>query len=267
MTETVASNGDPRGCPVGQGSVGRDGLDRPKMPRHVAIIPDGNRRWAARENIPLAVAYELAERVFFATAEQCFRSGVEWLTFFTFSKENWQRGQDEVHYLIGGDDSLLYRAATRRTAEIHERNIRFMVLGDYEKGIAPNAQQAIRETEELTKNNSAGTLVCAVNYGGQQELVRAAELAASAGLAASADAGRSSALSIESFSKYLYIPEMPPVDLLIRTSGERRISNYMLWHLAYAEIMFLDVLWPDFDRASLANCFEQFGAIGRRYGR
>jgi undecaprenyl diphosphate synthase len=256
MSETVASHAGSRGDSAGQHMP-----DQSNAPRHVAIIPDGNRRWAAREGLPLAAAYERAEQIFFATAEYCFKSGVEWLTIFTFSKENWRRGQDEVQYLIGGDDSLLYRAATRRADEIHARNIRLMVLGDYDTGIAENAREAVRKAEELTKNNSAATLVCAVNYGGQQELVRAAELASAEG------AERSAALSIESFSKCLYIPEMPPVDLLIRTSGERRISNYMLWHLAYAEIMFLDELWPDFNLASLKDCFDRFSETSRRYGR
>jgi undecaprenyl diphosphate synthase len=234
--------------------------DHRSIPRHIAIIPDGNRRWGDRENVPHAAAYERAERVVFATAEECRKIGVEWLTFFVFSKENWQRDHDEVQYLVAGDDSLVYRIATRRAAEIHARNIRFMALGDYETGIADNARRAVLDAETLTKNNTAATLVMAINYGGQQELIRAAALAA-------ASNDQATELSTESFTKYLYIPEMPPVDLLIRTSGERRISNYLLWHLAYAEIIFLDVLWPDFSRAHLQSCLDQFSARNRRFGR
>jgi undecaprenyl diphosphate synthase len=250
------------------GETTDSGIERPqrgsrRIPSHIAIIPDGNRRWGDLENVPRAVAYERAERVVFATAEACRKLGVKWLTFFMFSSENWKRKHDEVQYLVSGDDSLLYRIASRRAAELHAKNIRFLALGDCssESGIAANAREAIFDAEKLTKDNTGPTLVLAVNYGGQQELVRAAALAAAAG------AGGPSDLTVQSFQNFLYVPEMPPVDLLIRTSGERRVSNYMLWHLAYAELIFLDVLWPDFNAEHLESCLDQYDRRNRRFGR
>ena len=183
------------------------------------------------------------------------------MTFFLFSNENWKRDYDEVEYLVSGDNSLLYRMAKQRTEEIHARNIRFKIIGEYFTSIAPNARAALRETQELTKDNTGPTLVMAIDYGGQQELLRAASLAAADGSPHRPD------WSVESFAKYFYIPEMPPVDLLIRTSGERRVSNYMLWHLAYAELMFLDVLWPDFNASHLEECIGRYRTVNRRFGK
>jgi undecaprenyl diphosphate synthase len=234
----------------------------PKLPRHVAIIPDGNRRWATREGVPRAIAYERGERVVFATAEACRLLGIEWLTVFTFSCENWNRDYSEVQYLVSGSDSLLYRIANRRAAEMHAKNCRFLVLGDVgpDSGIAEDAREALAATENLTKNNTGPKLVLAVNYGGQQELVRAASLAAAS------PEGAAGALTVDSFNRFLYLPDMPPVDLLIRTSGERRLSNYLLWHLAYAELSFLDILWPDFKQAHLEECLSQYANRSRRFG-
>ena len=196
----------------------------------------------------------------FATVEACHQLGIKWLTFFVFSTENWKRDYAEIQYLVGGDNSLLYRIATRRAHEMYARNIRFKLMGERSKGVADNALAAVYETEQLTRNNTGLTLVIAVDYGGRQELVRAASLAAKAGANGWSD-------SPESFKQFLYIPEMPDIDLLIRTSGERRISNYMLWQMAYAELIFVDVLWPEFNRSHLDQCLSAFSATERRFGR
>jgi undecaprenyl diphosphate synthase len=231
-------------------SVGR------RVPRHIAVIPDGNRRWGDRNGMPRAAAYEQGERIIFATAEACIARGIEWLTFFVFSTDNWHRDKEEVEYLVGGDSSLLYRMMRRRAQQIHKRNVRFRVIGERSSGIAGNALDALYETEQLTCRNTGLNLVMAINYGGREELVRAARLAA--GVATEEEA---------ELARHLYLAEMPDVDLLIRTSAEQRISNYLLWQLAYAQFTFSDVLWPDFSEAELDRCLSAYAASDRRFGR
>lgn len=236
-------------------------MDEPaRRLRHIAIIPDGNRRWAVKEDLPRAVAYEAGERTIFATTQACLDRGVEWLTFFLFSTENWERDTAEVNYLVGGDRSLLYRMMRRRAQEIHARNIRFRVIGERSSAVALNALEAVEETEELTRENTGLNLVMAINYGGRQELLRAARLAAQR-------RGTAYPWSVEDVGRHLDLPEMPDVDLLIRTSGDQRISNYLLWQLAYAELRFVEVLWPDFNDTHLDSCLQSFRLTERRFGR
>jgi undecaprenyl diphosphate synthase len=229
------------------------------VPRHVAIIPDGNRRWGDRQGLPRAAAYEQGERTIFAATEACRQRGVQWLTFFVFSTENWRRDREEIEYLVSGDSSLIYRMMRRRGSQMHERNIRFHVIGESE-GIAPNAMEALRETEDLTRNNTGLNLVMAINYGGRQELVRAVSRLVEGGFAGER-------LDEMAIHNHLYLPDMPDVDLLIRTSGERRLSNYLMWQLAYAELVFLDVLWPEFDASHLESALSLFTATHRRFGQ
>jgi len=234
-----------------------------RLPRHIAVIPDGNRRWGDRKGLPRAAAYEQGERIIFATAEACHVRGIEWLTFFVFSTDNWQRDKQEVEYLVGGDSSLLYRMMRRRARQIHARNIRFRVIGERTSNIADNALEALYETEQLTQRNTGMNLVMAINYGGREELIRAARLAA----AVTSDGGSDRQAGPDCLSPYLYLPEMPDVDLLIRTSAEQRVSNYLLWQLAYAQFAFLDALWPDFSEADLERCLAAYAASERRFGR
>lgn len=234
-----------------------DGAARPL--RHLAVIPDGNRRWGVREELPRAAAYEAGERTIFATTQACIDRGVEWLTFFLFSTENWARDAAEVEYLVGGDRSLLFRMMRNRAREIHARNIRFRLIGDRVSDVAANALEAVAETEDLTKDNTGLNLVMAVNYGGRQELVRAAQRAAR-------EHGTDRPWTVDDIGTELFLPEMPDVDLLIRTSGDRRISNYLLWQLAYAELRFVDALWPDFNETHLDDCLASFRTVERRFG-
>ncbi len=237
----------------------RASQDGVSVPGHIAIIPDGNRRWGDREGLPRAAAYERSERVVYATVEACLKLGVEWVTFFIFSTDNWKRERPEVEHLVAGNDSLLYRMTKTRAAELHARNIRCRVMGELTR-VAPDAAAAVREVEALTANNTAMTLVMAVDYGGRQELVRAVRLALERN-------HNGAEFSVEHLRRLLYVPDMPDIDLVIRTSGERRLSNYMLWQMAYAEIMFIDVLWPDFNRSHLDQCIAAYSSTSRRFGR
>ncbi len=243
-TETAAE------LPAEQAPVASAG----RVPRHIAVIPDGNRRWGDQNGIPRAAAYEQGERIIFATAEACIARGIEWLTFFVFSTDNWHRDKQEVEYLVGGDSSLLYRMMRRRAQQIHKRNVRFRVIGERTSDIAGNALQSLYEVEQLTRHNTGMNLVMAINYGGREEIIRAARRAA--GVAAEED-----------LAQHLYLPEMPDVDLLIRTSAERRMSNYLLWQMAYAQLAFVDALWPNFTEAELERCLAAYAVTERRFGR
>jgi undecaprenyl diphosphate synthase len=234
------------------------------MPRHIAVIPDGNRRWGDVNRLPRAAAYEQGERVIFATAEASRVRGIEWLTFFVFSTDNWRRDTQEVEYLVGGDRSLLYRMVRKRARQIHERNVRFRVIGERSSNIAGNALEALYETEELTRHNTGMNLVMAINYGGREELARAVRLAAGNGACATTNG---IGAGTEPLSQHLYLPEMPDVDLLIRTADERRVSNYLMWQLSYAQFAFVRALWPDFGEADLEQCLADYAATERRFGR
>jgi undecaprenyl diphosphate synthase len=231
---------------------------QPPLPWHVAVIPDGSRRWALRHDAPQSVAYERAEQNLISTALECMARGVGWMTFFTFSRDNFQRSGDEVRSMTGDTDSLVYRTAQKRGEQLHAANIRFQIIGERDR-LSEIELGEIERFEAMTRDNAGFNLVLAFDYSGQQEIVRAAQGAAAASSA-------ESPWTIERFKQFLYAPEMPPVDLLIRTA-ERRLSNYMLWQVADAEIAFVDVLWPDFTSSHLDGCFEQYAEAERRSGR
>jgi len=231
---------------------------KPDFPRHVAIIMDGNGRWAEARSLPRSAGHwqgvEAVRRTIRAAAEM----GIEYLTLYSFSSENWTRPASEVDYLLG----LLRRFVQTDVAELHKNDVRVRIIGDRE-GLAEDLRSLIDQTEALTRGNTSLTLVVAFNYGSQDELMRAARRAAEAvrdGRLAPED------LTIESFAGFLDTDGIPNPDLVIRTSGEKRLSNFLLWQSAYSELVFVDEYWPEFDRQVLERAIEQYLNRSRRFG-
>ncbi len=229
-------------------------------PRHVAIIMDGNGRWAAARDLPRTAGHAAGEQALFGIVHGALEAGVEWLTVYTFSTENWSRPEDEVTFLMGFKEDLL----TRRRDELHELGVRVLFLGDRDDSrVSDRLRSRIREAEELTAVNTEMTMVFAFNYGSRQEIARAAR-----SIAIEVAAGDLDPDSVDeaTVAARLGIPEMPDPDLVIRTSGERRISNYLLWQTAYSEFVFTDTLWPDFRTEHILACIEEYRSRDRRYG-
>jgi undecaprenyl diphosphate synthase len=228
-------------------------------PRHVAIIMDGNGRWAKLRNRPRAFGHREGVEAVRRTVKAAGELGVEWLTLFGFSTENWERPADEVSALM----ELLKRFVDADLEKLRAEGVRVRIAGDRET-LNPDLRGIIERAEIRTASNTAFNLVIAFNYGGRDEIARAARR-----LAQRVKAGEiePSAIDAQSFATALDIPEAPEVDLLIRTSGEKRISNFLLFQAAYAEFVFTDVLWPDFDRAALEAAIAEYRARDRRFGR
>jgi undecaprenyl diphosphate synthase len=229
-------------------------------PRHVAIIMDGNGRWAAARDLPRTAGHAAGEEALFDVVHGALAAGVEWLTVYTFSTENWTRPDEEVAFLMGFKEDLL----TRRRDELHELGVRVLFLGDRDDPRVNDGLRAnIRAAEEMTAANTNMVMVFAFNYGSRQEIVEAAKA-----LAGDAAAGDLDPNSIDEavVARRMGIPEMPDPDLVIRTSGEFRISNYLLWQTAYSEFVFTDTLWPDFRTENLLACIEEYQRRDRRYG-
>ena len=232
--------------------------DTAPAPAHVAIIMDGNGRWAAQRHLPRKAGHrqgvETVRRIVRAAGEM----GIRYLTLYGFSTENWRRPADEVNDLMG----LLRLYIRRDLAELHRNNVRIRVIGSRD-GLAGDIVQLIGEAEHLTAGNTGLTLVIAFNYGGQTEIVCAARK-----LARAAAEGRLDPDSItpDSFSAELETGDIPDPDLVIRTSGDKRLSNFLIWQAAYAELVFIDALWPDFTPAMLGEAVTEFGRRERRFG-
>ena len=234
MTAALASNGAGAGPGV----------------RHVAIIMDGNGRWAKKRMMPRAFGHKRGVDTVRQIARAARDLGLDALTLYAFSSENWKRPADEISDLMG-----LLRAFIRSDLEeFIANNTRLKIIGDYE-ALAPDIVTMVEDAMARTAHNTGTTLAIALNYGSQQEIVRAATLAAAKG-----------PITPEAIEAELYTADMPPLDLLIRTSGEIRLSNFLLWQAAYAEMWFTDVLWPDFTPEHLREAIEQFGTRERRYG-
>jgi len=226
----------------------------------VAIIMDGNGRWAAARDMPRTVGHAAGEEALFDVVHGALAAGVEWLTVYTFSTENWSRSADEVKFLMEFKEDLL----TRRRDELHELGVRVLFLGDRDDPrVSDRLRQRIREAEELTAGDTEMTMVFAFNYGSRHEIIEAARrLASDVGDGALAPDDVDEAALVER----LGIPGMPDPDLVIRTSGEMRISNFLLWQSAYSEFVFTDTLWPDFRTEHLMACIEEYRARRRRFG-
>ena len=229
------------------------------IPRHVAIIMDGNNRWAKRRFMPGVAGHKAGVDAVRAVVEHSARQGVEVLTLFAFSSENWRRPADEVSALM----SLFVLALEREVRKLHRHNIRLQIMGDV-SGFSPRLQQLIRESEALTANNTAMTLVVAANYGGQWDIAQAARR-----IAEEVQAGTLQPQDINEqlFHRYTWLADLPPPDLLIRTGGEQRISNFMLWQTAYSELYFSPVFWPDFKEQEYQQALTAFAERIRRFGR
>ncbi len=230
----------------------------PPRPRHVAIIMDGNGRWARQRSRPRTFGHRAGVEALRRTVEAAGDLGVPYLTVFGFSTENWTRPPDEVSALL----DLLRLYVDRDLDRLVAEGVRVRVIGARD-GLAADILDMIERAEARTRSNQALNLTIAFNYGGRQEIVRAARA-----FAEDAAAGRVEppALTPDLFAQYLDTRDLPPLDLVIRTSGEVRLSNFLLWQAAYAEFVFLDVLWPDFDRAALAGALDEYASRERRFG-
>ena len=215
--------------------------------RHVAIITDGNGRWAQQRGLPVIEGHRAGADVVKERLRDAVDLGIEELTVFSFSTENWSRPEEEVDGLM----RMFGERIASETPELHEEGVRMRFIGRRE-GVAPDLLERMEQAEETTAGNRRIVLYVAFNYGGRAEIL---------------DAARSfEGDSEEEFRSHLYAPEMHDPDLLIRTSGERRLSNYLLWQCAYSELVFRDELWPDFGRASLEESLEEFESRQRRFG-
>jgi undecaprenyl diphosphate synthase len=228
------------------------------LPRHVAIIMDGNGRWAKRRHLPREAGHYAGMNAVRETVRAACDMGLANLTLFAFSSENWKRPKTEVGALMG-----LFRAYFRSDMnELVERNVRMRIIGNRGR-VAGDIHQMILDSESRTQGNSGLNLTFAFDYGGQEEIAAAARE-----LARAAKEGRLDPETItpDLFAARLFTSALPEPDLVIRTSGEHRLSNFLLWQSAYAELLFLDTLWPDFDRAAFSAALEQFAARERRFG-
>jgi undecaprenyl diphosphate synthase len=230
-------------------------VDPDRIPRHVGLILDGNGRWANARGLPRTAGHLAGESALFDTVEGGLELGIEWMTAFTFSTENWSRSEEEVEFLMWFNEDLL----TRRRDDLHAQGVRMLFAGDMDDPRIPDRNRKhMAEASELTKDNMALHLVFAFNYGSRREIVEAARR-----LARESDPDE---IDEEAFRRALYIPDMPDVDLVIRSSGEHRLSNFLLWQAAYAEFYFPGILWPDFDRHALVDAVVEYQSRDRRFG-
>lgn len=227
-------------------------------PNHVAIIMDGNGRWASRRGLPRFEGHRRGVEAVRRTVKASIELGVRYLTIYSFSTENWSRPAAEIAELMG----LLRRYIRNDLADLHAQNVRVRIIGE-KAGVSEDIQRLLVEAETVTRSNTGLTLVIAFNYGARQELVKAMQKAATEAAEGRLDPARIDAATVE---RFLLTDGIPEPDLLVRTSGEQRLSNFLLWQLAYAEFVFLPVLWPDFDRAHLQEAISIFQGRNRRFG-
>ena len=230
--------------------------DIASVPRHIAIIMDGNGRWAKQRFMPRVMGHQRGVEALRETVRACRDLGVQYLTVFAFSSENWRRPADEVSFLM----SLFLKMLEREVEGLHKNNIRLKIIGDRSR-FDDKLKQMMQQSEQLTENNSGLTLTIAANYGGRWDVMNAVQamLKEHPQLA--------QGFSEEDLSPYLSMSDAPEPDLFIRTGGEQRISNFMLWQLAYTELYFTDTLWPVFDRKELEKAITSYQKRERRFGR
>jgi len=225
------------------------------IPKHIGYIVDGNRRWAKKHGLPTyeghLAGYNAIQEVALAT----FNSGVEYVSAYIFSTENWKRSEDEVGKLMG----LVLKLLTSDLPIFDKNNIRLKVLGSRDR-VNDRILKAIDEAEARTANNTAGTLAICFNYGGHLEIVDAVKKIIESG-------AKADDVSVELIAHNLYVPEVPPIDLVVRTSGEQRLSNFMLWRTSYSELMFIDKLWPDMAKSDIAGIIKEYTKRSRRIGK
>jgi undecaprenyl diphosphate synthase len=228
------------------------------VPRHVAIVMDGNGRWAKERGLPRTAGHEAGEASLLDCVHGAIELGVGWISAYAFSTENWKRSPDEVRFLMGFNRDVI----RRRRDEMHELGVRVRWAGRRPK-LWKSVVDELEEAERMTAGNSTLTLTMCVNYGGRAEIADAAQA-----IAREVAAGRLDASKVDerTIARHLDEPDMPDVDLFVRSSGEQRTSNFLLWQAAYAELVFVPTLWPDFDRRHLWWACEQYASRDRRYG-
>ena len=229
-----------------------------RLPRHIGIIMDGNGRWAQRHGRPRLEGHKVGAESVRDITRASRELGIEALTLYAFSSQNWARPVDEVSGLM----QLLREFLIDERSEILDNAIRLEAIGDVEK-LPPMVKEPLDELRAASAGNLGMTLTLALSYGGRESIARAVQLAVRD---AAAGTLRPEDLDVDRFNGYLPTSKLPPLDLLIRTSGEQRISNFMLWEIAYAELMFVDVLWPEFRREHLSKCLDQYTQRERRFG-
>ena len=228
--------------------------DTPAIPRHIGYIVDGNRRWAKQHGLPTYEGHLAGHNVLKDIAIATLEAGAEYASAYVFSTENWKRSADEVKRLMG----LVLQLVSSDLPEFQKRNIRLRVAGTRE-GLEPRIMKAIDKAEAETAANTSGTLILCFNYGGQLEIVDAVKKVLQAGIAADE-------LTEEHIAEQLYLPDVPPLDLVVRTSGEQRLSNFMLWRSAYSEFLFLEKNWPDMTNDDVAFIMSEYEKRQRRFG-
>ncbi len=229
-----------------------------KLPQHIAFIMDGNGRWARRRLMPRALGHRNGGKTVQRVIDLCLEKGIPWITLYAFSTENWGRPQEEVEYLM----KMLCEFLVEREPEMMQKNVRLHAIGELDM-LPPECRRQLDSSMEATKDNTALNVVLALSYGSRQEITAAARR-----LAEQVKAGTLEPEDItpDKLSSQLYTAGMPDPDLLIRTSGEMRLSNYLLWQISYAELVVMDTLWPDFGRKEFEAALEQFGKRERRFG-
>lgn len=224
------------------------------IPTHIGFIVDGNRRWAKQHGLPAYEGHLAGYNAVRDILMDTFTRGIQCVSAYTFSTENWKRSQDEVGNIM----ALMIRMLTADIGIFQENNIKLVVAGTRE-GLSQKVVDAIENAERATQDNSRGTFALCFNYGGQQEIADACRTILQKGMSAEA-------ITPELISQHLYYPEVPPVDLVVRTSGEQRLSNFMLWRAAYSEFIFLEKFWPDMTKDDITAILEEYARRGRRFG-
>jgi len=232
-----------------------DGLDPDRIPRHVAAVMDGNGRWAQQRGLKRTDGHAAGEEALFDTVDGAIELGLDWFTVYAFSTENWKRPPDEVRYLMGFNKGILERHAE----DLNERNVRIRFIGRRDWRAPRGVLRRIDWATELTQHNTGMTFTVAFNYGGRAEIVDAVKALVATGV-------KADKIDEKAIRRHLYDSQMPDPDLVIRTSGEYRISNFLLWELAYSELVFTEVLWPDFRREDLFEAVREFQRRDRRFG-
>lgn len=231
------------------------GIDLKHLPQHVAAVMDGNGRWATQRGLKRTDGHAAGEEALFDTLDGAIELGLGWFTVYAFSTENWKRPTDEVRFLMGFNKGILERHAE----DLHERNVKIQFIGRRDWRVPRGVAKRIDWATDLTKDNTGTTFTIAFNYGGRAEIIDAVRALVAEGV-------KADKIDEKAIRSRLYDPTMPDPDLMIRTSGEFRISNYLLWQLAYSELVFTDVLWPDFRKQHLADAIREFQARERRFG-
>lgn len=233
-------------------------IDESRLPRHIAIIMDGNGRWAGKKHLPKILGHRAGVETVDRITEECVKLGIQALTLYAFSTENWKRSKKEIDGLM----NLLCEYLRTRCNKLQKNKVRLNAIGRL-KELPPRAREMLFEVMEKTSGNKGMILTLALNYGGQQEIVDAAKR-----LFQETARGRVNAEEItpKTFADFLYTKGLPDLDLLIRTSGEMRISNFLLWQISYAEIVITRVLWPDFKKQDLYEAIEEYQSRERRFG-